>query len=225
MVGYASLSEAWGDSFQTKKKRKQKTATCPPLLKEDANQLGENAVLPTCEPVCSLYNGTMDNIMDTYLDAYPFDKFQRVTKDEFSMPNAENRGLVRDQSVPMESAYDESYNLVSDYDSSSPNPPKTVPGSPNQYYDYDQFYGDELKTMRTTAEFHNQEPACREQHGDPARSVLEEEQIVARSSSNNENHGNTGVYDLTAYVLSGIFMIFIMEQFIKVGLLLQRTAI
>lgn len=235
MLGYASLTEVWGGDPPNlqggKKKKRAAKGVCPPLLRDGP------ASSPVCEeatePICDLYRGDMDNIMDTYLEAYPFDKYERVTKEKEPFPYtyAEER-VPRQQSVEVQGKDTESYDLTGVHRAErSGYAPHTAQG-PDNFYEYDKFYGDELDTLervekerRERAEARRAAELARLAEDPCPKETFEPLQESTNSHTRAHHRGRvrTNVLDLVAYILGGVLLIFIMEQFVKIGLLLRSV--
>lgn len=234
MIQYAPLNEVWGDMSNTsssKKRGKKSKSSCPPLLRDRAPTQEDEHIVE--EPTCDLYKGHIDNIMDTYLDAYPFDKFERISKQDPRGSSGASRGDAMDQSVAVQGDDMESYNLTSSYHPvSGDNMGNTYYKTPETFYGYNQYYGDELETMldvekkrKDAEEARAREELLRANEKVGCNKNVETyQQDVTESNTNKPHTSRTGTFDLIAYFGSGILLIFMMEQFVQIGMALSRSA-
>jgi hypothetical protein len=188
------------------------------------------------EPHCALYQGHMDNIMDAYLAAGEagageepaedvYAKYARTTAYDAHaiapMPACRERSNLRHLTVepeapppsrrrrpPPPGATEAAYAVRAPY---NPNaeaaPPSSYYDRPDAYYAYDEYYDHDLATLRGIQQ---------EEKAAAAAAQAPESQAQAHRAAL-EPYPGTTTMDLVAYTLSGILLIFIMEQFLRIG--------
>ncbi len=209
-ANYSSIDEVWGDSFPTASASKPK--------KEKRKKV--------VDPICELYemgnnNGYTENDLITYANSY----FERQDK-------GKNRDFQKG---------------INDFATVFDNTPSSTPAqhfreSPTRYVninphntDYDVTEGDEdIAQIQRFAEDKKEvvsfSPAPRnktESGYAPAASQYKPRKPLPIDDDDEieeyENYKSSrfAFIDLLLYVVSGIILIFVMEQFVKIGILLQ----
>jgi hypothetical protein len=201
-TNYSSLDEVWGETFNpTQKPKKEK--------KKKVH-----------DPICELYemgnnNGYNDNDIVNYANSY-FEKYDKTPY---------QRSMNNDRNQPDDVLPGQSRQQVSQVSQERERPLREVTIS-NDRSMYDVSEEDDI-TERT-------KPTRKEafQQSLPTRYFVDKPQ---HSNKNNKHHvddsddedvetspsNGFAFIDLILYIISGIILIFMMEQFVKIGLLLQ----
>jgi hypothetical protein len=205
-TNYSSIEEVWGDTFPTSTSSKTK--------KEKRKKI--------IDPICELYemgnnNGYTENDLITYANNY-FEK-QEAEK---------GRGRNRDQKTMND--------LVTVFDTQpSSSSPSHYRESPSRYVDinpHNTFYDvteneDDMTHIRRFKEQSNvPKPSSRnvvESRYTPASSYNSKPTVENLDIEEYEDlkSNQFAFIDLLLYIVSGIILIFVMEQFVKIGILLQ----
>lgn len=218
MIQYACISEVWGtnelDSSQRKKKHGSSSSGVSNSKKETHRTKKE--------PLCDLYQGHVDNIMDAYLTDYPFDKYARVTKvaSEDDDATTVRRHCNREQGSRGPLVVEPENHF---YDLTKKSGEGAVPENDPGYFPYDSYYEQDTDILKkqypveeqavTTVWQETDRPVIAEEPG-----LMSDEDDYPRPTKRNQN---SNTWDLVAYVASGILLIFIMEQFLRVGLYMR----
>lgn len=240
MIQYACISEVWGtnDMDSRKKKSKKSSGMGQPMLPAQAKS----------EPLCDLHQGRVDNIMDTYLTDYPFDKYARVTKvsPEDDLPSVRTQ-CQRDREPAGSKRQVSVEPSHTTYDLTQKNAEGPIPELDDGYFPYEQYFKQDTQTLKSRLA----EEETRAQEEDDAQaieramalaaaakaSVASEAAYADRIQTEDDTEGDDYTYnrrsliparafktdtmDLFAYVASGILLIFIMEQFLRIGLYMR----
>lgn len=114
---------------------------------------GSQPVLSTQEksdPLCDLHQGRVDNIMDTYLTDYPFDKYARVTKlsAENDLPSIRQHcQRDREPAGPKRQVSVEPSHTT--YDLTQKNAEGPIPELDDGYFPYEQYFKQDTQTLKS----------------------------------------------------------------------------
>jgi hypothetical protein len=241
MIQYACISEVWGtnDMDSRKKKSKKSSGMGQPMLPAQEKS----------EPLCDLHQGRVDNIMDTYLTDYPFDKYARVTKvsAEDDLPSV--RQICQRDREPAGSKRQVSVEpSQSTYDLTKKNAEGPIPELDDGYFPYEQYFKQDTQTLKSRLaqeEARQEEDDAQAIERAMALAAAAKEKVasetaratIGRTLADDDTEGDDYTYnrrslipagafktdtmDLFAYVASGILLIFIMEQFLRIGLYMR----
>ena len=244
MIQYACLSEVWGaDAADPKRKKSKKSGSVsvPTALGASSDSIGH----PHKEPLCDLYQGHVDNIMDTYLTEYPFDKYARVSKEPEPVEDLRAQHCAQERAGnnrPSFAAADVKPSSMT-YDLTQKDAQGPIPEA-DAFFPYDDYYKNDTHTLASiqgaarveeeaavqralataSASAHasavgtEQVPQEMTAYGDEDAASNDDYEYSRGRSSNARGNTPTDWYDLIAYISSGILLIFIMEQFLKIGL-------
>jgi hypothetical protein len=191
-TGYSTFEEAWGEPFLSPNLQKKKKKK---QTYEDQS-----------DPICDLYAMGNNNYNDNDIVSYANQFYDKYDKSQYQKPMMKNRERenpkmvdVRDGSVYAYGApYAETIQLPS---TSAPRPQENVETEEEV----------EIPQLRR--------PAPRQ---DP--NVLRETQEFYMGEEDPDYYHKDSAFnmmDIILYILSGIILIFMMEQFVKIGMLLN----
>lgn len=238
MIQYACISEVWGTNDMDSRKKKKKS-----------NGLGSQPVLPALEksePLCDLHQGRVDNIMDTYLTDYPFDKYARVTK---AVSAEEDLPSIRSQCQREPNGFKKQVSVEpshTTYDLTQRNSEGPIPELDDGFFPYEQYFKQDTQTLksRLAEEEQVQSESLARKEVDHRRIVPNaasevrapmhaSHRIIAEEDAEGDEYTyhrrsmlpagafKTDTMDLLAYIASGILLIFIMEQFLRIGIYMR----
>lgn len=200
-TNYSSLDEVWGDSFNVPSAQAQSASASPTRPKKEKRRKGQ-------DPICDLYemgnnNGYNDNDIVSYANNY-FEKYDKTpyqrTMNNATAVAASDDTMIRERpqrEVVISNARD-TYD-VTDTD--------------------DVVERTTINTKKETfTDTHLPARYFKQNNSNSNRVHYEDDDEDLPSSS--PTHGFAFI-DLLLYIISGIILIFVMEQFVKIGLLLQ----
>ena len=214
--GYATLSEAWGDDLSSKKKKKK---------------------MPAQDPICDLYEmkGSSSAYTEADLVNYAYDKnkSQRTYNDtqQTKKLTLEDETFDINQSLPkslfekqFEVRHPQEFEMEDPQDYMVRSCPATKRQPVAQEYEAPPQPPTPPQHPKRRDYFEDEEPPRRvrqERVYDESDLESESEYDYVRPSQRKKK--NKYLYlDLILYVLSGIILIFLMEQFIRIGINMQQ---
>jgi hypothetical protein len=193
-ANYSSLEEVWGDSFTSsgKTKKEKRKKVVDPIC--DLYQMGNS----------SGYNDTdLINYTNNYFEKYDKTPYQRTMNDNIQEnvqdDNVMPKRYPRERPVREVTIIDDkqTYDVSSDIDEQE------------QEQDQDQ---EESKPKNR----YISKPKAK-----PTEKFLPSRYFHDDDDEPDNSTTNVAFIDLLLYVISGVILIFVMEQFVKIGLLLQ----
>lgn len=192
-TGYSTLEDAWGNSYLS------------PNLHKNKKPKKKAAAPPPTDPICDLYEMGNSHYSENDLLSFANRYYEKHEKAKYQKPMMNDMEAPRERSplyadIQTESSRVEVEEEERDVSQAMPSRREM----PSQDYALER----EMASAKRTAErdrmyFHN----TREYYTDDS-------EFEAKNT-----HFN--VYDIMLYVISGIILIFMMEQFVKVGMMMH----
>lgn len=218
MLAYAEINEVWGEKKKSKKS-------------------------PKHDPACSLYkkrDGKMhalDDIMDAYMDEPSYERCER----EFGARTG--KGREPEQRNVVINRNRTKYDVSTEEDVMIEKAPQAkrcynyeevegvIDTSLNNAYDYNKYYEDYVKgdeCDQVVQETIQEESVMHHNNNTPLSKddiyrdiILERYANMFKNEQTQQVTSSTGYVELALYVLSGIILIFMMEQILKLGIYLR----
>lgn len=198
---YSTIEEAWADSYLSpslqKKPKKKKSV--------------EN---PMSDPICDLYemgnNSYDDNDLVSYANKF-YEKHEKAKYQNAMMSDREKLPKVVDIDVSDDIAYGAPFNrdvLKQQHDD-----PPSKQSPPNNYNDR---YSARYEDIDDASDEYKPEIRKREKVMYDTREYYGEDDDEFGKKNQSFNY-----FDIALYIISGIILIFMMDQFVKIGMLMK----
>ncbi len=218
-TNYATIDEAWGvPFFEQKKKKKSPRVQDPPMNQNNKSNTNDtidaNDTIDTTDPICELYSSKLGNYTEQDLVKYANEQYNKIPFQRTMKPQSMTQEAL-DKKVSREplskSEYEKQFDVY----------------LPNMYDDIDEAsYEPILKPNKVdnSASSNNSNIKKDENMENKKKMDMMETsyQNYEKMRMMRENTKETNKLDILLFIISGILLIFLMEQFIKIGMLIAK---
>lgn len=191
-TGYSTLEDAWGNSYLS------------PNLHKNKKPKKKTASHPPSDPICDLYEmgnshyseNDLLSFANRYYEKHEKAKYQKPMMSDMDAPR-ENSPLYAD--IPSQASRVE----VEADEEERPTPQVPRREIPEQDYAVER----EMASAKKTA--------------DRDRMYFNTREYYTDDSDFESKNTHFNVYDIILYIISGIILIFMMEQFVKIGMMMH----
>ena len=190
-TSYSTLEEAWADTYLS-----------PSLQKKPKKKRSPES--PMSDPICDLYEmGNNNNYDDSDIVSYAnkfYEKHEKAKYQKARMNEREKLPKVVDIDVSDDIAYGAPFNR------------KTAPPQKQVSFNDEEGEGDEEDIERYI------EPTMRKRE----KVVYDTNEYYGEDDEDfNKRDQSFNYFDIFLYIISGIILIFMMDQFVKIGMLMK----
>lgn len=218
-TSYSTIDEAWGEAYlspslQQKKKKKRSTEGAKAAAQSD--------------PICDLYAMGNNNYNEDDIVSYANQYFEKHDKSSWQQPMMRNREPPKMVELKDGGVY--AYGAPFEHDDTplAPEVPRRSSTPPLTFHDPDEDASMDNEPPRRVT---SAPPAPRVQYEDAdplpysrsQRRLVDTHEYYVDDPYYNKRDKAFNWMDIALYIISGIILIFMMEQFVKIGLLLQSA--